>query len=83
MDAKNHMQKLDISNDRLKLSQAQLDYMKILEKQNIDRVSKLKRLRRNNLLTGFALLGGVLSIYAYSIVAVRQEKFLDEVDDSK
>jgi hypothetical protein len=57
--------------------------MKILEKQNIDRVSKLKRLRRNNLLTGFALLGGVLSIYAYSIVAVKQEKFLDEVDDSK
>jgi len=83
MDAKNHMPKLDICNDRLKLSQAQLDYMKILEKQNIDRVSKLKRLRRNNLLTGFALLGGVLSIYAYSIVAVKQEKFLDEVDDTK
>jgi hypothetical protein len=83
MDAKDHMTKLDISNDRLKLSQAQLDYMKILEKQNIDRVTRLKRLRRNNLLTGVALLGGVLSIYAYSIFAVKQEKFLDEVNDSK
>lgn len=77
------MPKLDISNDRLKLSQAQLDYMKILEKQNIDRVSKLKRLRRNNIFTGVALLGGVISIYAYSILAVKQEKFLDEVDESK
>jgi hypothetical protein len=57
--------------------------MKILEKQNIDRVTRLKRLRRNNLLTGVALLGGVLSIYAYSIFAVKQEKFLDEVNDSK
>lgn len=83
MDAKDHMPKLDISNDRLKLSQAQLDYMKILEKQNIDRVTRLKRLKRNNLLTGVALLGGVLSIYAYSIIAVKQEKFLDEVNDSK
>lgn len=83
MGDKQHMPKLDISNDKLKLSQAQLDYMKILEKQNIDRVAKLKRLRRNNILTGVALLGGVLSIYTYSIVAVKQEKFLDEVDDSK
>lgn len=83
MGDKQHMPKLDISNDKLKLSQAQLDYMKILEKQNIDRVAKLKRLRRNNILTGVALLGSVLSIYTYSILAVKQEKFLDEVDDSK
>lgn len=83
MGDKQHMPKLDISNDKPKLSQAQLDYMKILEKQNIDRVAKLKRLRRNNILTGVALLGSVLSIYTYSILAVKQEKFLDEVDDSK
>ena len=83
MGDKNHMPKLDISSDRLKLTQAQLDYMKILEKQNIDRVAKLKRLRRNNILTGVALLGGVLSIYSYSIFAVKQEKFLDELDSSK
>lgn len=83
MGDKTHMPKLDISNDKPKLSQAQLDYMKILEKQNIERVTKLKRLRRNNILTGAALLVGVLSIYTYSIVAVKQEKFLDEIDDSK
>lgn len=82
MGDKSHMPKLDISNDMPKLSQAQLDYMKILEKQNIERVTKLKRLRRNNILTGIALLGSVFSIYTYSIVAVKQEKFLDEIDDS-
>lgn len=82
MANKEHMPKLDVA-DKLKLSQAQLDYMKILEKQNIDRVAKLKRLRRNNLITGFALLGSVIGIYTYSILAVKQEKFLDELDDKK
>lgn len=76
------MPKLEVA-DKLKLSQAQLDYMKILEKQNVERVAKLKRLRRNNLITGFSLLGAVIGIYAYSILAVKQEKFLDELDDKK
>ena len=83
MASKDQMPKLNISSDKVKLTQAQLDYMKILEKQNIDRVAKLKRLRRNNILTGIALLGGVFSIYSYSILAVKQEKFLDELEDSK
>lgn len=80
MANKDHMPKLEVA-DKVKLSQAQLDYMKILEKQNIERVAKLKRLRRNNLITGVALLGGVISIYAYSILSVKQEKFLDELDE--
>ena len=76
------MPKLDINNDRVKLSPSQLDYMKILEQQNIARVNKLRRLRRNNLLTGFGLVASVFSIYAYSMLAVQQEKFLDEIDDT-
>jgi len=79
----NHMPKLDIVKDKLKLSQSQLDYMRILEQQNIERVAKLKRLRRNNLLTGVGLVASVFSIYAYSIIAVKQEKFLDELDTSE
>jgi len=78
----NHMPKLDVVKDKLKLSQSQLDYMRILEQQNIERVAKLKRLRRNNLLTGVGLIASVVSIYAYSIIAVKQEKFLDELDTS-
>lgn len=79
MGEADHMPKLNIANDKPKLSQAQLDYMKILEKQNIERVAKLKSLRRRNIITGLALMSGVFSIYAYSIFAVKQEKFLDEV----
>jgi len=77
------MPKLDVVKDKSKLSQSQLDYMRILEQQNIERVSKLKRLRRNNLLTGVGLIASVFSIYAYSIFAVKQEKFLDELDTTE
>jgi len=76
------MQKVDLASDKIKLSQSQLDYMKILEKQNFDRVAKIKRLRTRNIVTGLTLFFGVTSIYSYSIWAVKQEKFLDEIDDS-
>lgn len=76
------MQKVDLASDKIKLSQSQLDYMKILEKQNFDRVAKIKRLRTRNIATGLTLFLGVTSIYSYSIWAVKQEKFLDEIDDS-
>ena len=82
MGDKDFMPKLDIFNDKAKISQAQLDYMRILEQQNIERVAKLKRLRRNNLITGFCLVASVVSIYSYSFFAVKQEKFLDEIDST-
>ena len=50
-----------------------------MERQNLERVAKLKSLRKRNIFTGLALMTGVLSIYAYSMLAVKQEKFLDEV----
>lgn len=59
------------------------DYMKLVEDQNFRRVERLKRLRRNNLITGLTLGAGVLSIYAYSMLAVKQETFLDDFDEPK
>ena len=55
--------------------------MRILEQQNLERVAKLKQLKRKNLITGLSLAAIVVGIYTYSIVAVKQEKFLDEVDE--
>ncbi|KAL7642893.1 UNVERIFIED_CONTAM: hypothetical protein RMT77_006182 [Armadillidium vulgare] len=75
-----HMSKLDMKKDAPKLSQVQLDYMKIIEQQNIERVRKLTKTRRNNIITASLLGVGVISIYAYSILSVKQEKFLDEID---
>lgn len=36
----------------LKLKQADIDFMKLIEGQNLERVKKLQKTRKNNLLTG-------------------------------
>jgi len=74
------MPKLDLNRDLPKLNKTQLDYMKIIEAQNLARVKRLATQRRNNVLVGFVLGGCVLSIYGYSIYSVKQEKFLDELE---
>ena len=66
-----------------KLDKAQLDFMRIIEQQNIVRVSKLNRQRRNNLITAGVLGVSVLGIYAYSMLSVQQEKFLDDFEEPK
>lgn len=35
-----------------KLKQSEIDFMKLIEEQNVQRVLKLKRTRKNNILTG-------------------------------
>lgn len=85
-----------------KLKQTEIDFMKLIEEQNLQRVLKLKQTRRNNIITGefrknpkisstslifaffyigFLLGGAVFGIYAYSMFAVQQEKFLDDFDE--
>jgi hypothetical protein len=38
----------------------------------------MSKYRRRNILVGLGLAAGVLGIYAYSMLAVKQENFLDE-----
>ncbi|XP_018563539.1 cytochrome c oxidase assembly factor 3, mitochondrial [Anoplophora glabripennis] len=71
------MPKIDIS----KLKQTDVHFIKEVEKKNIDRVQKLMRIRKNNLITASLLGIGVLSIYGYTMYAVRQESFLDDFDE--
>lgn len=63
------------------LKQAELDYMKIIEQKNRERVQKLQQLSRRNRITGVAIGAGVFSIYLYSIFAVKQETFLDDFNE--
>ncbi|XP_052871832.1 cytochrome c oxidase assembly factor 3, mitochondrial [Anopheles cruzii] len=63
------------------LKRAEVDFMRLIEQQNLQRVQKLQRQRRNNKLTGLALGGTVLSIYLYSMFSVKQEKFLDDFEE--
>ncbi|XP_030372101.1 cytochrome c oxidase assembly factor 3, mitochondrial [Scaptodrosophila lebanonensis] len=75
--------KIKYAENAPKLGKSQLEFMKLIEEQNLDRVQKLKRVRRNNLLTAGALGFSVLAIYGYSIFSVQQEKFLDDFDEPK
>lgn len=73
------MNKVDLG----KLKESEKNFMNILEKENLERVNKLKVLRRKNLFT-VGLLGiGVLSIYGYTIFSVKQEHFLDDFEVPK
>lgn len=38
-----------------KLKQTEIDFMKLIEEQNLERVRKLQRTRRNNIITGESL----------------------------
>lgn len=77
MSDSNRVPKIDLS----KLRPVDLDFVKQLESKNLERVQRLKRLRRKNLITGCLIGVGVLSIYGYSIWSVRQESFLDDFDE--
>lgn len=43
---------LKIKGLERKLKQSEIDFMKLIEEQNVKRVLKLKRTRRNNILVG-------------------------------
>ncbi|KAJ4448901.1 hypothetical protein ANN_00293 [Periplaneta americana] len=75
------MPKVDLMKDKANISPTTIDYMKIVEKKNLQRVQALQKLRQRNVRTGFMLGTGVLGIYLYTIFAVRQEKFLDDFDE--
>ncbi|KAK5642312.1 hypothetical protein RI129_008479 [Pyrocoelia pectoralis] len=77
MSGEDRMPKIDPN----KLKTSDLNLMKIIELQNLERVKKLQRLRRNNIISGCLLGAGVISIYAYTILSVKQERFLDDFDE--
>lgn len=64
-----------------KLTAAQLAFMKLTEQENLKRVKKLELIRKRNWMTGWTLGFCVLSIYGYTILTVRQERFLDDFNE--
>lgn len=63
------------------LKQAEIAYMKLIEQKNRERVHKLQQIAKKNRITGLAIGSGVLSVYLYSIFAVKQETFLDDFEE--
>lgn len=64
-----------------KLTAAQLAFMKLTEKENIKRVRSLELTRKRNWVTGWTLGLCVLSIYGYTILSIKQERFLDDFNE--
>lgn len=64
-----------------KLTAAQLAFMKLTEQENLKRVKKLEAIRKRNWMTGWTLGLCVLSIYGYTILTVKQERFLDDFNE--
>lgn len=81
MSSANKESSFKIQEPGRKLKASEVDFMKLIEKENLNRVKKLQGLRRRNNLTGIVLGGTVLSIYLYSMLAVKQEKFLDDFSE--
>ncbi|XP_066142669.1 cytochrome c oxidase assembly factor 3, mitochondrial [Euwallacea fornicatus] len=71
------MPKVDLD----KLSFSDREFIQRINKENQERVSRLKRMRRNNIITGCILGGLVVAIYGYTIYAVKQETFLDDFEE--
>jgi Coiled-coil domain-containing protein 56 len=78
MGAEDVMPKVNFGKD--KPTESELQFIKLIEQKNKERVLKLRKLRFRNLWTAGALGGAVFGIYAYSMLAVRQESFLDDFE---
>lgn len=63
------------------LKPSEVDFMRLIEKQNVQRVTKLRLQRKRNVYTGLIIGGTVISIYLYSMLAVKQERFLDDFNE--
>ena len=75
------MEKLDLVKDKHKLKYSDLMYIKQAEEAAIQRASIYRQRRNNCAIAGFALAGLSLGIYLYTIYAVRQETFLNDLNE--
>lgn len=80
-DSAKHTFKISNPKEGPKLSPAQLAFMKLTEKENLKRIQKIEAIRKRNWMTGWTLGLCVLSIYGYTILTVKQERFLDDFNE--
>lgn len=71
------MPKVDLN----KLNRSDQEFINRLQRENLERVAKLKKVRRNNIITASCLGAMIIGIYSYTIYAVKQETFLDDFNE--
>ncbi|CAK9800697.1 Cytochrome c oxidase assembly factor 3 homolog, mitochondrial [Anthophora plagiata] len=75
------MQKLDLAKDKHKLKYSDLIYMKQAEEVAIQKALRYRSTRTKCNIAGIALTGITVGIYLYTIHAVKQETFLDDLNE--
>lgn len=70
--------KVNIGQSEPKISNLQFEFMKRIERQNLERASISAAQRRSTNRFALALTTLVLGIYTYTLSAVKQETFLDD-----
>lgn len=71
---------VDESHVKEKLGDIQMTFVKKAEYRNADRAQKHRHFRKKDTITGLICLGIASSIYAYTIIAMKQEDFLDDFE---
>ena len=71
---------VDEADVKQKLGDIQMAFVKKAETRNKDRASKHVFYRRKDWMVGMTCLGIAISIYAYTIFAMKQETFLDDFE---
>ncbi|RLU20233.1 hypothetical protein DMN91_006840 [Ooceraea biroi] len=75
-----YMPKVDVVKDAGRLKSTDVVYMKRLEEHNLERAKRVQIYRKRNRISGIVLGLTALSIYVYTMYAVKQEKFLDDFE---
>lgn len=75
------MQKVDLTRDKTRLKYSDLIYMKQAEEIAVQKALKYRNTRRRCNIAAVSLACLVVGIYTYTIHAVKQETFLDNLDE--
>lgn len=71
---------VDEPHVRERLGQMQMDFIQKAESQNVDRAIRHRHFRRGDWAIAATCVTVALSIYGYTIYAIKQERFLDDFE---
>lgn len=71
---------VDEPNVQKELGKIQMNFVKKAERRNADRAKRHVHFRRGDWMIAATCIGVALSIYGYTIYAIKQEKFLDDFE---
>lgn len=78
MSNNNVMPKVEFGSDKLKTAEA---YTKYIEAKNLERAIVAKKVLTKKRLLFTGSLGLAIGIYAYTILKIKQETFLDDFEE--